>query len=187
MNKTILLLSLLSWLTGLLGCANQSRQSSTSNSASPTEVTPTVDLEKRNALVEQYDLLHFYDKTAPVFLTLDEFFNGNHDEASIAPNLDTKLRVAEYYSLLKEVREDKKIVEVLVELKDVILYENNQLNDNEWFYTDVIYFIGDITPEEIAARVKDLQPDEVAYTEDERIMGLDERYEGNKIVYIWWD
>ncbi|MCH2229197.1 MAG: hypothetical protein MK105_02540 [Crocinitomicaceae bacterium] len=46
------------------------------------------------------------------------------------------------------------------------IHDNNQLNDNEWFYTDIIYFIGYITKEEIVFKVENLQPDEIEYPDD---------------------
>ncbi len=180
-------MSLISWLVGLFGCANKSGQQSNSESTSQNELTFEIDEVKRDALVKKYDLLNFPNLANPVFLTLDEFFDGNNDDASIAPNLDTKLKVEEYYKTLKNIQKDKKVIGAYADLKDVMIYENNQLNDNEWFYTDIIYFIGDITKEEVASKVKNLQPDEVEYTDDDRIVGLNADYQNKKIVYVWWD
>ncbi len=180
-------MSLISWLIGLFGCANKIGQQSNSESTSQNELTFEVDEDKRDALVKKYDLLNFPNLANPVFLTLDEFFDGNNDDASIAPNLDTKLKVEEYYKTLKNIQKEKNVIGAHAELKDVMIYENNQLNDNEWFYTDIIYFIGDITKEEIASKVENLQPDEVEYTDDKRIVGLNADYKNKKIVYVWWD
>ena len=179
-------MSLISWLVGLFGCAKNGQQLN-SESTTQNELTFEVDEIKRDVLVKKYDLLNFPNLSNPVFLTLDEFFDGNNDDASIAPNLDTKLNVSEYYKSLKNIENDTRIIGAFAELKDVMIYENNRLNDNEWFYTDIIYFVGDISKEEVAEKVKDLQPDEVEYTEDERIIGLNNGYQGKKIVYVWWD
>lgn len=180
-------MSMISWLVSLWSCGNTERQQTTSDLISQNALTFEIDKNKRDALVLKYDLLNFPNYTTPIFLTLDEFFNGNNDDASIAPNLDTKLKVSEYYKTLKNIENDKDIQGAYAELKDVMIYENNQLNDNEWFYTDVIYFIGELTKEEIAKRVKKLQPDEVEYIVDERLSGLSKEYKGKKIVYVWWD
>ena len=150
------------------------------------ESTIEVDKIKREKLIKKYDLLKF-PSNAPVFLTLDDFFDGNNDEASIAPNFFTKLSIAEFYKTLKDIEEDKKVAGAYIELKDVNVYNGNQFQDDEWFYTDIVYFIGDITKEEIASKVEKLQPDEVQYVDDERIMALNSDYAGKKIVSVWWD
>lgn len=180
-------MSLTSWVIGLFGCGNKNTQHSNSKSNNQNELTFEVDKIKRDALVVKYDLLNFSNQTKPIYLPLDEFFDGNNDDASIAPNLNTKLKVSEYYKILKNIQNDKKVIGAFAELKDVMIYENNQLNDNEWFYTDVIYFVGDLTKEEIAKRVKKLKPDEVEYSTEEELTQLNEDFQGQKIVYIWWD
>jgi hypothetical protein len=187
MIKTIIYITLFSSLAGLLGCANNSEEVSKSKTSNQSELTYEVDKIKRDSLVEKYDLRNFSNLTHPVFLTLDEFFDGNNDDASIAPNLSTKLKVKDYYTTLKDIQKDKKVIGAYVELKEVLVYDNNQLNDNEWFYTDIIYFVGDITKEEIALKVGKLLPDEVEYSDDERIFGLNDDYQNKNIVYVWWD
>lgn len=159
------------------------------NNTSTTDknIEKTIDKAKRDYLVSKYDLLNFPDFKEPVFLTVDEFFDGNNDVASIAPNLDTKLPVKEYYQILKALSKSPKNMDVFVELKDVMINENGQLNENEWFYTDIVYFVGDFSKEEIKEITKSLQPDEVEYDNEKVIKGLGERYKNKKVVYVWWD
>ncbi|MFT3912112.1 MAG: hypothetical protein QM737_21985 [Ferruginibacter sp.] len=147
----------------------------------------TINTKKRDDLVTKYDLMNFPNLKEPVFLTIDEFFDGNNDEASIAPNLTKKPKVSEYYTILKNISKNPKIVGAFAEIKDVIIYQNGKLNDNEWFYTDVIYFIGDISKEEIQEATKSLFPDEVNYDTDSGVEKLDDKFKSKKIVSVWWD
>ncbi|MCH2229195.1 MAG: hypothetical protein MK105_02530 [Crocinitomicaceae bacterium] len=77
-------------MVGRFGRTNKGEPKSNSESKNQNELTFQVDEIKRDSLVKKYDLLNFIN---PVFLTLDDFFDGNNDDASIAPNLDTKLKV----------------------------------------------------------------------------------------------
>ncbi|MFN8153822.1 MAG: hypothetical protein U0Y08_05985 [Bacteroidia bacterium] len=171
-------------------------------SAQTNNTMPPIDINKRNELVQRYDLLHFAEKKEPVLLTLDEFFDGNNDEASIAPNRSLSrplsgvegsgdegadCTIGEYYRTLKALAEDPRNVAAFAEIKDINIYPGGNLHDNEWFYTDVIYFIGDLSPEEIVAATAHLMPDEVDYCTDPRLKKLQDRYPGHKIVYVWWD
>ncbi len=157
------------------------------NKTTTTKMDRTVDTTKRDVLVKKYDLMNFPSIKEPVLLTIDEFFDGNNDEASIAPNLNKKPDVKEYYKVLKELSQNPKIIEAFVEIKDVMIYPDGKLNNNEWFYTDVIYFVGELTKEEIEEATKSLLPDEVAYDAGNNIGKTWKKYENKKIVYVWWD
>lgn len=148
---------------------------------------PTINIAKKNQLFQRYDLLHFAEKNEPVLLTLDEFFDGNNDEASIAPNFTEKPPIGEYYKSLKALADDPRNKAAFAEIKDINIYPDGHLREDEWFYTDVIYFIGDLTPEEIVAATAHLMPDEVDYCTDSRLKNLQDRFQGSKIVYVWWD
>lgn len=145
-----------------------------------------IDVSKRDYLVEKYNLLNFPNETGRVFLNLDEFFDGNMDPNSIAPNLVNKPPLSTYYKTLKEIDKDTNIVASLIELKDIMIYDWNNGHEN-WFYSDVVYFIGDITLEEIEIRSMDLLPDKPFYVEDKLIYSLNENFKDKKIVAVWWD
>lgn len=148
---------------------------------------PVIDKIKRDLLVEKYHLLDFAHSGQPVFMSVDEFFDGNNDLASIAPNLASKPELKEYYATLKRISSRYKDVDILVEIKDVMIYENGQLGDDEWFFTDIIYFVGSVTKEQILEDTKHLLPDEVDYNTDTGIFQWNEKYQNKSIVYMWWD
>ena len=66
-----------------------------------------IDKIKRDRLVKKYNLLRFSELKQPVLLTIDEFFDGNNDEASIAPNLVKKRPITEYYKILNKNTKQK--------------------------------------------------------------------------------
>lgn len=131
--------------------------------------------------------MNFSNLQQPIWMTIDEFFDGNNDEASIAPNLEKKPKVSEYYQIFKELRKNPKVVDVFVKINEVMIYEDGKLNDNEWFYSDVIYIVGDITKEEVKEAIKTLLPDEVEYDTEGQIKNLDKRFKDKNVVYVWWD
>jgi hypothetical protein len=149
--------------------------------------TTTIDRDKRDILVKKYDLMNFKNLQQPTLMTINEFFDGNKDEASIAPNLDKKPKISKYYETFKELRNNPKVVDAFVKINEVMIYEDGKLNDNEWFYSDMIYIVGDITKEEVKEATKILRPDEVEYDNEGGINNLDERFKNKKVVYVWWD
>ncbi len=183
----------ISGILGLFGCngnanehSNKKEFNQNSHDTGFTPANNTIDIAKRNNLVAKYDLLKFPNIKQPILLTVDEFFDGNGDEASIAPNLSVKPRMTEYYSILKNLADNSKTIAAFAEIKEVMIYDG-KLNDNEWFYSDMIYFVGDLTKEEIKAATISLMPDEVEYDKENRIKVLNEKYADKNIVYVWWD
>ena len=164
----------------LMSCQNN-------HSTIENKMQTTIDKVKRDKLVQKYDLLKFPNINQPVLLSIDEFFDGNNDEASFAPNVENKLPMSTYYKILKSLSQHPKTIATFVELKDVMIYDNGQLHDDEWFYTDIVYFVTDLTKEEIKEATKSLQPDEVEYDTEHEIKGLNEKYKDKNIVYVWWD
>jgi len=181
-------MGIIAGLLGLFGwnnnAGNQSPKSS-QNTEAISSINP-IDTAKRNKLVAKYDLLKFPNIKQPILLTVDEFFDGNNDEASIAPNYSKKPSMTEYYSILKNLSDNPKTIAAFAEIKEVMLYDG-KLKDNEWFYSDIIYFVGDLTKEEIKSATISLLPDEVEYDKDNRIKVLNEKYADKNIVYLWWD
>ena len=69
----------------------------------------------------------------PTLISIDEFFDGNNDEASIAPNLIEKPKVSEYYKVLKKISDDMEILGLNYEFM-------------EWTSDSVYpYFVGEYT------------------------------------------
>ena len=158
-----------------------------SNDKTAITMERPIDKQKRDKMVSKYDLLKFPNIKSPVLFTIDEFFDGNNDEASIAPNLNKKPNIGEYCRILKDLSKRPKVIDAFVEIKEVMIYDKGQLHDNEWFYTDIVYFVGDLTKEEVREATKSLLPDDVEYDIENRSGLLSQKYKGKKVVYVWWD
>jgi hypothetical protein len=191
-RNIIFIMGILTWIVGQLSCSdkksnNKSVETQKIEFRDDTTTKHIIDIEKRNQLVEKYHLLNFPNMKQPILMELDEFFIGNNDEASIAPNFDVKLPIKSFYDKLKHLDVDKRNLKTFAEIKEVMIYENEKLNDNEWFYTDIIYFVGDLTKEEIKQATLELKPDEVEYDNENKIAKLFPELKDKKVVYIWWD
>ncbi len=146
-----------------------------------------IDLKKRNLVVEKYDLMNYEDLEKPILMSVDDFFDGNNDVASIAPNLSEKPKISEYYKVFKKLLESEKVENIYVNIKDINIYENGKLNDSEWFFSDIIYVVGTISKNEVYKLTEHLKPDEIDIDQGNSIRSLDPKYSELNIIYVWWD
>ena len=138
-------------------------------------------------MVEKYDLMNYENLEKPILMNVDDFFDGNNDVASIAPNLSEKPKIAEYYKVFKRLLENDKVENVYVNIKDINIYENGKLNDSEWIFSDMIYIVGTITKNEISELTEHLKPDEVEIDKENIVRNLNPKYSELNVIYVWWD
>ena len=93
-------------------------------------------MDRRKELLNKIKSDGFPDKE--VVLTLDEFFIGNKDIGSIGVNLyPDQPSLATFYETFKRLIQAGQVESVYVRIADV--------DDTEWFYTDTIFIVGQIT------------------------------------------
>ena len=138
-------------------------------------------------MVEKYDLMNYESLEKPILMSVDDFFDGNNDVSSIAPNLSEKPKIAEYYEVFKTLLKNDKVEGIYVNIKDINIYKNGKLNDSEWFFSDMIYVIGTISKSEIYKLTKHLKPDKVEFDKENIIQNLKPKYSNLNVIYIWWD
>jgi len=113
-----------------------------------------------------------------VVLDLKSYFEENKDPHSIGVNLGPHPGLEKFYSILKEIKSSPKTENIWVRIADV--------DDEEWFYSDAIYIIGDWTIPELKDKLEELSPDEIylgwMYNKPEHI-----DYHEGKVHSIWWD
>jgi hypothetical protein len=117
-----------------------------------------------------------------VFVSIDEFFEGNNDDGSIGANIyPDPPSLADFYNTLKEIKKDSRTDELLVRIADI--------DDTEWFYTDMIYISGRYKSAEIKKLFKLLRPDEVyeGMMYDEEPSNIPQLKPGSKAYSVWWD
>src|SRR5687768_877766 len=108
---------------GLISCGGQINNPKTKNtvdslSQNVDSMTSKVDIKKRDVLVKKYDLMNFPNSGKRVFMTVQEFFDGNADPGSIAPNLSYKPRMSVYYSIFDKISKQENVTAVLVEINE---------------------------------------------------------------------
>jgi len=146
-----------------------------------------VDITKRDKLVEKYNLLNFHKSKAPIYISVDEFFDGNNDLGSIAPNINVRPTNKEYWDKLKELEKNNRIIEIRIPIKDINIYTNSKLDLHEWFYTDEISFITSLGEQEIKTLTKVLLPDEVYKDTTTNLLDIKANYKGLNVITIWCD
>lgn len=153
--------------------------------------TQNIDIEKRNSIIKKYDLLNINFHQIFTFVTLEEFFEGNNDCASFGVNLEKQPPITVFYKTLKQIKENIKVAEILVQISDINIYEDDKLDDNEWFYSDSVYIIGNMELQDIEIATKNIQPDEIYILENEKeikaINEKDNSFHDKKVIVLWWD
>jgi hypothetical protein len=145
-----------------------------------------IEVNKRDKLVEKYNLLNFHKSTEPIYISVDEFFDDNNDLGSIAPNIDVRPSNKEYWDMLKELEKNERITKIFIPIKDINIYENSKLDSSEWVYTDEISFITSLDEQEMKSLTKILLPDEVYKDTTTNLLDKKDHNKMN-VITIWWD
>lgn len=117
---------------------------------------------------------------AEVVLTLADFFEGNTIENCIGVNLFERPSTQQFYNTFKKITEEGK-GEAFVRIVD--------LEDPEdWFFSDAVHLVCDMTLEEVEAALKPLQADTIEETWSYGLpANLDRSYQEKKVFTIMWD
>jgi hypothetical protein len=108
----------------------------------------------RDRLLARVGDINDFSRPRPL-VTLEEFFEGNNDPASIGYNLPDPPEPKEFYNLLADIRKRPGVADVRIEVQD--------LEDPDgWPSTDTIWVITTETPQEVRSWFpKRFSPDEV--------------------------
>lgn len=112
--------------------------------------------------------------------SIELFFEGNDDPASIAGNMPGHPGLAVFRDCLMEIRAKPEVQDVLICLVDFA--------EDEWPYTDTILVFTSASPEAVSEWVARIDPDAVdaglRYSDS---AGLPVCQPGMRPVYLWWD
>ncbi|WP_298338399.1 hypothetical protein [uncultured Algibacter sp.] len=116
-----------------------------------------------------------------IVVSLEDFFDGNNDRASIGPNIHIdQPSPQEFYQYFSELKKSEKVDDILIRIQDV--------EDLDWPFTDTVYIISELSTEELKSKLTDLKPDEIY---DEWMYGkpinAPEIKDGFSIFSVWWD
>jgi hypothetical protein len=115
-------------------------------------------------------------------LTLEEFFDGNSDEGSIACNLVPHPGLGVFRSAFESLLQDPSV-------RDIRFPVLEWIEGLDWPFTDKVIVVTSLSPESIADRIKHLTPDEVGLLDDASIPSFEGLMipDGLRAVLIWWD
>jgi hypothetical protein len=139
-----------------------------------------MDKQKRDALLRRIGPAETWER-APPLVTLEEFFDGNDDGASIWCNLPCSPKPHEVYAILKRIRER-------ADVSDVKILVTQYDGGDEWPFSDTIFIATSANPEAVNAWLGgDYAPDEMTVCEaggwpDGLTVGA-----GDIVVAGWWD
>jgi hypothetical protein len=143
-----------------------------------------MDLAKQTALVE-----HVRSRggdSTQVAVTLEQFFEGNDCEWSIAPNRDEAMPLDTVRRVLFDLRERPEVHDVRVEL-DVLEFQ--AYPDDEWPYASGVAVITTLMPEEVDAMTIDAetQPSGGPASRLDWLVDAPAMPDGHHYVGVWWD
>jgi hypothetical protein len=137
-----------------------------------------MDVELRRKLIQRLKEQNPYS-----LLSLEEFFSGNDDEASIGCNLLRHPGIDTFYRVLKDIRSKPNVQDVLVEITDL-----NEKDEEMWPFCDTVYILADATQKEIELWLKKLRPDEAPEGDiDNRLSENITLKPSMKVFVAWWD
>lgn len=144
-----------------------------------TLILMTGCMNKKEKLIEKIHSFGYPENE--IVVSLDDFFDGNNDPASIGPNIHTdQPSPQEFYQKLSELKNSEKVEEILIRIQDV--------EDLDWPFTDTVYVISKLSLQELKSQLTDLQPDEI-YEEwmYGKPINAPEIKDGYSISSVWWD
>lgn len=151
-------------------------------------------LERRNALIAK--IMAQYDDGAdaevmPV-VALDDFFESNWDENSLAPNMVGYGRppLDECYRILRNIRSHPDVQDVLVAIHETP-FPDDPLDYDIWPDSDTVYVLSRATRDQIAAWAAPLKPDDIgddwSCNTGKKPIAAPVLQPGMKVFALWWD
>lgn len=136
-------------------------------------------MNTREELLNKIKSAGFPDKE--VVLTLDQFFKGNNDIGSIGVNLyPDQPYPAVFYETFKRLIQSGQIESVYVRIADV--------DDIEWFFTDTVFLVGQISLDELRQRVADIHPTKIYKGWMYGLpANLSDDFSDKQVYSLWWD
>jgi hypothetical protein len=136
-----------------------------------------MDIDLRDALLEKIGDV----KNSPAFVTLEDFFTGNDDGASIWCNLPSEIQPQQVFAKLKTVRDRDDVDNVWIL---VTQFDGGQ---DEWPFSDKIFFVTSADAETVIGWLgPECAPDEswIGGPKEAEMLRVPA---GMRTVVLWWD
>jgi len=149
---------------------------------------------KRKKLIEKITAQYDADDRSEVFpvVGLDEFFDGNWDVSSVAPNIVGYGHpgLAAFYRVLKEIRSKPNVQDVLMAIQECP-YADEVYDADLWPTSDTIYVLTSATKEELAQWAAPLKFNEIgegwSCGTGIKPASAPDLKEGMQVLALWWD
>jgi hypothetical protein len=124
---------------------------------------------------------HPDDEATPrPLVTIEEFFEGNHEVGSIGCNLESTPAPIDFYELFRKISGNPKVKDIRVQ---ITLFDTP-----EWPFSDTVYIMTSATSEEVSSWFPDeIKPDEIWEGFVEQAYEPYQVPNGVKAVGCWWD
>ena len=120
-------------------------------------------------------------RESPPYVPVEQFFDGNGDEGSIGCNLMEHPGLEAFRAALVGLTRRDDVQAVYAQIAEI------DPGAGLWPFTDTIFVVGSIDPDELRRLLAPLQPDEVASAANVPVpTRLREAHPG-PIAYAWWD
>ena len=115
----------------------------------------------------------------PKIVAIDEFFDGNDDEASIGCNLFEHPGIDVFRRILLNIRGRADVVAVYAQISEV------DPGEDYWPFADWVFVVGAISQHDLALALAPLQPDDVGPPEHDVPEAI-ARHDA-PVLAAWWD
>jgi hypothetical protein len=112
---------------------------------------------------------------------IEQFFDGNEDEGSIGCNLMEHPGLDAFRSILVGLLKRSDVEAVYAQIAEI------DPGAGLWPFTDTVFVVGSITPNDLAQLLAPLQPDEVAHASDDMVPAPVREARQGQVLYAWWD
>ena len=114
----------------------------------------------------------------PQLVSIERFFDGNDDEASIGCNLMEHPGMDVFRDVLTGLLRREDVLAVYAQIAEL------DPGEGSWSFTDTVVVIGSISEGELRKAVSELQPTDVG---SDGSFGVIAQKHGGRALAIWWD
>jgi hypothetical protein len=122
-----------------------------------------------------------FAQVEPRIVPVDEFFDGNDDEASIGCNLTDHPGIDVFRSVLLGILGRPDVVAAYAQISEV------DPGVEYWPFADWVFVVGTISRDDLAKVLAPLQPDDVGPPGDLGVPEAITRQHDAPVLVAWWD
>jgi hypothetical protein len=134
-----------------------------------------MDAIKRRQLIQELS-----NKEEQV-VSISRFFDGNDDVGSIGCNLSEHPGMDVFREVFAQLSSRKDVEAIYVRIFEL------DPGEGCWPFTDTVFIVGTISPDDLRNALSLLQPDEISPGEDFGVPELINQKHGAPVHAVWWD